>query len=69
MRGDIKQYEIVYLINGNDIYLQKKHEEMFSLLLKKSNISNNGIKFCEPKIKDKGKRFIFKRPITRPINT
>lgn len=23
MLGDIKQYEIVYLINGNDIYLQK----------------------------------------------
>lgn len=23
MRGDIKQYEIVYLINGNDMYLQK----------------------------------------------
>lgn len=23
MQGDIKQYEIVYLINGNDIYLQK----------------------------------------------
>lgn len=23
MRGGIKQYEIVYLINGNDIYLQK----------------------------------------------